>query len=169
MEETPLTHKLFKVLRKRLSLSQEIQNILSDYSFIPPGDLRLIILDEYEVLKILRISKRKLAQLRADREIEFHPTGGKRYSNKALQNALDSKSRGNRAGRIYYTLQGVIDYIKRYTIKPTVVIFLSLQLLLLIFGNQQQYISVIMQYFLSASNHLNPVLKSVSIKNITSL
>lgn len=84
-------------------------------SGLPP---ELSILDDFDVLDLLKISKRKLAQLRADREIEFHPTGKLKGKSKKLVDAINVKSKGKRAGKIYYTLKGVIDYVKTSTVMP---------------------------------------------------
>lgn len=85
------------------------------YSSLPP---EFIILDDFDVMRILNISKRKLAQLRADRLIEFHPTGKTKHKLNKVQLLLDAKNKGRRAGKIYYTLKGVIDYVMTTTVTP---------------------------------------------------
>jgi hypothetical protein len=84
-------------------------------SGLPP---ELTILDDFDVQDLLKISKRKLAQLRADRKIEYHPTGRCKIKSKKLEEELTQKSKGKRAGKIYYTLKGVIDYVKTTTVIP---------------------------------------------------
>jgi len=100
------------------SFTEAIQNLFESnplYSTLPP---EYIILDEFHVLNILNISARKLAYMRSNREIEFHPTGKRKRGSKKLQDAINSKSKGKRAGKIYYTLKGVIDYVKTNTVTP---------------------------------------------------
>lgn len=87
----------------------DIENVLHR-SQLPP---EAIIMDDFDVCKMLKISKRKLAQLRADRLIEFYRTGINRESHSYMK----SNSR-KRAGKIYYTLQNILDYLNRFKVKP---------------------------------------------------
>lgn len=76
-----------------------------------------IILDDVDVTGLLKISKRKLADLRAKRLIEFHPTSD--LSEAELEAFLKSgKGRGVKSSKIYYKLQGVLDYVNRHTVPP---------------------------------------------------
>ena len=86
-------------------------------SHLPPDK---IILDDYDVMKMLKISKRKLADMRAKRQIKFHPTGKKPAEFKAYLNGKNFIVKGSRGGKNYYTLQGVLDYIETSTIDPIV-------------------------------------------------
>ena len=67
-----------------------------------------ILFDNWDAMRFMKISKRKLAQLRADRLIRYHPTG------------LSAKKNGTgrRSGKIYYSLQDIIDFIKSATVNP---------------------------------------------------
>ncbi len=76
-----------------------------------------IILDDTDIMKMLKISKRKLADMRAKREIQFHPTGPSVISSKKNKLVVPLATRGKRAGKIYYTLQGALDYVKSTTVK----------------------------------------------------
>ena len=57
-------------------------------AFRPPSE---VILDDFDLQKLLKISKRKSAQIRADREITYYKDNGK----------------------IYYMLSDVIAYVTR--------------------------------------------------------
>jgi hypothetical protein len=50
-----------------------------------------VILDDFELCKLLKISKRKSAELRSKREIRYYKSGGK----------------------VYYFLSDVLEYIRR--------------------------------------------------------
>jgi hypothetical protein len=54
-------------------------------------DPKEVILDDYDFCKLLKISKRKSAEIRARREIRYYKSGGK----------------------VYYILSDVLEYIKR--------------------------------------------------------
>jgi hypothetical protein len=84
-------------------------------SHLPPDK---IILDDYDVMKMLKISKRKLADMRAKRQIKFHPTGKKPAEFKAYLNGKYFIVKGSRGGKNYYTLQGVMDYVESITVNP---------------------------------------------------
>jgi len=86
-------------------------------SHLPPDK---IILDDYDVMKMLKISKRKLADMRAKRQIKFHPTGKKPAEFKAFLNGKNFIVKGSRGGKNYYTLQGLLDYVQTSTIDPIV-------------------------------------------------
>ena len=64
-----------------------------------------VILDDVDVQRMLKISKRKLVQLRSERQIKYYRTeiGGKGLTS----------SRGRRSGKIYYLLADVLSYVKR--------------------------------------------------------
>jgi hypothetical protein len=96
---------------------QELTEKINQFSSTPLQP-EYIILDDVDVMNILKISKRKLFELRQKREIEFYPTGEIRNKDKRLKNAISEKSKGKRAGKIYYTLRGVLNYILRYTVAP---------------------------------------------------
>ena len=83
-------------------------------SQLPPSK---IILDDTDVMRMLKISKRKLAELRAKREIRFHPTGKSSTQKNNFSKAGTATTKGRRAGKIYYTLDGVLEYIQRTTVK----------------------------------------------------
>ena len=84
---------------------------------LPP---EFIILDNERVMDILKISKRKLALMRTQREIEYHPSEEKIFFDPKTKKASPRKGqkRGKRSGKIYYTLRGVLNYIHRFTVKP---------------------------------------------------
>lgn len=84
-------------------------------SHLPPDK---IILDDYDVMKMLKISKRKLADMRAKRQIKFHPTGKKPAEFKAFLNGKNFIVKGSRGGKNYYTLQGLMNYIESFTVNP---------------------------------------------------
>jgi len=101
-------------LNKRvLELSEKINQFSN--TPLPP---EFIILDDVDVINILKISKRKLFEIRQKREIEFHPTSLTGIKDKRLRNAIAEKAKGRRASKIYYTLRGVLNYIQRYTVTP---------------------------------------------------
>lgn len=84
-------------------------------SHLPPDQ---IILDDYDVMKMLKISKRKLADMRAKRQIKFHPTGKKPVEYIGYRNGKSLKVKGTRGGKNYYTLQAVLDYVQNITVDP---------------------------------------------------
>jgi hypothetical protein len=84
-------------------------------SHLPPDK---IILDDYDVMQMLKISKRKLADMRAKRLIKFHPTGKRSVEYKSNRNPNPEKVRDSRGGKNYYTLQGVLDYVQSKTVNP---------------------------------------------------
>lgn len=84
-------------------------------SHLPPDQ---IILDDYDVMKMLKISKRKLADMRAKRQIKFHPTGKRPVEYRGYRNGKPVKVKGTRGGKNYYTLQAVLDYVQSITVDP---------------------------------------------------
>lgn len=103
---------------KKTISKEEKDFILEKSASLSSLPLELAILDDVDVMKILKISKRTLAQLRADRLIEYHPTGKSKNQSKKLQDAIKEKSKGKRAGKIYYTWRGVWDYVNYNTVVP---------------------------------------------------
>lgn len=99
--------------KRVLELSEKINQFSN--TPLPP---EYIILDDVDVINILKISKRKLFEIRQKREIEFHPTSGNGSKDKRLTNAIAEKAKGRRTSKIYYTLRGVLNYIQRYTVTP---------------------------------------------------
>ena len=96
-------------------LVDEIDEKISRVSL--PADQ--VILDDVDVMRILKISKRKLAQLRADRKIKFYPTDDEPPSKKIkLLKAQESLKKGNRKSKIYYVLIDVLNYVKRNPVNP---------------------------------------------------
>jgi|SanBayMetagenome_1026888.scaffolds.fasta_scaffold92643_1 hypothetical protein len=79
-------------------------------SQLPPES---VILDDLDVMRMLKISKRKLAQLRADRLIQFYRTGRNGKTPRP-----DRPASARRSGKIYYTLKGVMDYINQFKVAP---------------------------------------------------
>ena len=71
-----------------------------------------IIMDTWDTIRYLKISQRKLAQLRADRLIRFYIPGLK------MEPKAAKKEKGKRSGKIYFTLQDVLDYVKSNPIDP---------------------------------------------------
>ena len=86
-------------------------------SHLPPEQ---IILDDFDVMKMLKISKRKLADMRAKRQIKFHPTGKRPVEYRGCRNGNPIKVKGTRGGKNYYTLQAVLDYVQSTTVDPLV-------------------------------------------------
>lgn len=80
---------------------------------LPP---EFIILDNERVMGILKISKRKLAEMRTKREIEYHPSEEKIFFDPKTKKVTKKKSK--RSGKIYYTMRGLLNYIHRFTVKP---------------------------------------------------
>ncbi len=80
-----------------------------------------VILDDLDVMHILKISKRKLANLREKRKIKYYrsdedpPPPGNKTKN---DNALKSNQRGRRKSKIYYFLNDVIAFVKRNPVNP---------------------------------------------------
>ena len=86
-------------------------------SHLPPDQ---IILDDFDVMKMLKISKRKLADMRAKRQIKFHPTGKSNVQYRGYRNGNPINVKGKRGGKNYYTLQAVLDYVQSITVDPLV-------------------------------------------------
>ena len=109
------------MIKKYLDRFPELEEFLNDIeerllrSQLPP---ERVILDDFDVMKMLKISKRKLADLRANRQIRFHPTGMNVSMSKKSTNKQIVDLKGKRAGKIYYTLNGVLDYVQSTTIDP---------------------------------------------------
>jgi len=84
---------------------------------LPP---EFIILDNERVMAILKISKRKLALMRTQREIEYHPSEERIFFDPKTKKVSSAKGqkKSKRSGKIYYTLRGLLNYIQRFTIKP---------------------------------------------------
>ncbi len=77
-----------------------------------------IILDDVDVQKLLKISRRKLSDMRAKRQIQFHPTGEMpdEKMNKLKSSPVSVK--GVKSSKIYYTMAAVLAYAKRNTVNP---------------------------------------------------
>lgn len=96
-------------------LIDEIDERISKVSL--PADQ--VILDDVDVLQMLKISKRKLAQLRAERKIKFYRTDDDPPSKiaKSKKN-LEPLQKGRRKSKIYYFLIDVVNYVKRNPVNP---------------------------------------------------
>lgn len=78
-----------------------------------------VILDDFDVLNMLKISKRKLAQLRSDRKIKFYRTDDDPPPKKIKsQKSQEQMQKGLRKSKIYYLLIDVINYVKRNPVNP---------------------------------------------------
>lgn len=97
-------------------LVDEIDEKISRVSL--PADQ--VILDDFDVLRMLKISKRKLAQLRAERKIKFYRTDDDPPPSKKNKSQKVSKplNKGVRKSKIYYLLIDVINYVKRNPVNP---------------------------------------------------
>lgn len=96
-------------------LVDEIDEKISRVSL--PADQ--VILDDVDVMRILKISKRKLAQLRAERKIKFYPTDYDPPPKKIkLLKAQEILKKGKRKSKIYYVLIDVLNYVKRNPVNP---------------------------------------------------
>ena len=96
-------------------LVDEIDEKISRVSL--PADQ--VILDDVDVMRILKISKRKLAQLRAERKIKFYRTDDDSPSKKIKSlKAQETLKKGKRKSKIYYVLIDVLNYVKRNPVNP---------------------------------------------------
>jgi len=96
-------------------LIEEIDERISKVSL--PADQ--VILDDVDVLQMLKISKRKLAQLRAERKIKFYRTDDDPPSKIAKsKKILEPLQKGRRKSKIYYILIDVVNYVKRNPVNP---------------------------------------------------
>lgn len=115
----PITLILFAMRKEKHTTSKEAkESLLENSTSLSSLAPEFTILDDLDVQDLLKISKRKLAQMRADREIEYHPTGKAKLGSKKLREAVNNKGKGKRAGKIYYTLAGVLNYVKSTTVLP---------------------------------------------------
>lgn len=75
-----------------------------------------VVLDDFDVQQMLKISKRKLAQLRAERKIKFYRTDDESLPKKVK--AVHQS--GRRKSKIYYLLVDVLNYVKRNPVNPII-------------------------------------------------
>jgi hypothetical protein len=72
------------------------------------------VMDDEAVQKFLNISKRKLAQLRADRKIKYYYSDDEPANKKSgVNEGIGNLKKGNRRSKIYYVLIDVVAYAKR--------------------------------------------------------
>ena len=96
-------------------LVDEIDEKISRVSL--PADQ--VILDDVDVMNMLKISKRKLATLRAERRIKFYRTDDDPPPKKIKsQKALENIQKVRRKSKIYYFLSDVVAYVKRNPVNP---------------------------------------------------
>jgi len=100
----------------------ELKSLLKDFEerieriSLPPEN---VILDDLEVMRILNISKRKLAQLRSDRKIKYYTSDDAPKVKKTRIKELKTTShKGIRRAKIYYLLCDVLVYVKRNPVVP---------------------------------------------------
>ena len=100
----------------------ELKSLLKDFEerieriSLPPEN---VILDDLEVMKILNISKRKLAQIRSDRKIKYYTSGDAPKVKKIkLKEVKTTSHKGIRRAKIYYLLCDVLVYVKRNPVVP---------------------------------------------------
>lgn len=85
-----------------------------------------VILDDLDVQRTLKISKRKLAQLRAERKIKYYFSDDETPIPKnGSKTAMEDQLKGKRRGKIYYLYCDIIAYVKR---NPVTTIFENLKL-----------------------------------------
>ena len=96
-------------------LIDEIDEKISKVSL--PSDQ--VILDDVDVMNMLKISKRKLATLRSERRIKFYRTDDDPPPKKLKsQKTPVSLEKGRRKSKIYYFLSDVVAYVKRNPVNP---------------------------------------------------
>ena len=96
-------------------LIDEIDEKISKVSL--PADQ--VILDDVDVMNMLKISKRKLATLRSERRIKFYRTDDDPPPKKIKsQKTPVSLEKGRRKSKIYYFLSDVVAYVKRNPVNP---------------------------------------------------
>jgi hypothetical protein len=101
-------------------LVEEIDEIISKVSL--PADQ--VILDDFDVLQLLKISKRKLAQLRSVRKIKFYRTDDDPPPKIAKsKKTVEPLQKGRRKSKIYYFLIDVVNYVKRNPVNPVSINF----------------------------------------------
>ena len=72
------------------------------------------IMDDIDVQKLLKISKRKLAELRAERAITYRQPKVKPANKKSgVNERVGNLRKGNRRSKIHYLLIDVLEYLER--------------------------------------------------------
>lgn len=104
------------------SFIDEVEERISRVSL--PADQ--VILDDLDVQRTLKISKRKLAQLRAERKIKYYNSEDAPVMQTASsKTVIEAQLKGKRKGKIYYLYCDIIAYVKR---NPVTTIFENLKL-----------------------------------------